>query len=31
MYKKQIREEGERFFREKFLEYFPNNKIIYIV
>ncbi len=31
MYKKQIREEGERFFREKILEYFPDNKIIYIV
>ena len=31
MYKKQIREEGERFFREKLLKYFSNNKIIYIV
>lgn len=31
MYKKQIKEEGEKFFREKLFEYFPDNKIIYIV
>ena len=31
MYKKQIKEEGERFFREKLNQYFPENKIIYIV
>ena len=31
MYKKQIKEDGEKFFREKLKEYFPNNKIIYIV
>lgn len=31
MYKKQIKEEGEKFFREKLAKYFPDNKIIYIV
>ncbi len=31
MYRKELREEGERFFREKFSEFFPNNKILYIV
>lgn len=31
MYKKSIREEGEIFFRQKLAEYFPDNKIIYIV
>ena len=30
-YKSDIREEGEKFFREKLNKYFPNNKIIYIV
>lgn len=31
MYKKEVKEEGEVFFREKLNKYFPNNKIIYIV
>lgn len=31
MYKKLFKEEGEKYFREKLAEYFPNNKIIYIV
>ena len=31
MYRKEIRDEAEKFFREKMKEYFPNNKIIYIV
>lgn len=31
MYKKDIRENGEKFFREKVKKYFPTNKIIYIV
>lgn len=31
MYKKEVKEEGEVFFREKLNIYFPNNKIIYIV
>ncbi len=31
MYKKDLREEGERFFKEKMKEYFPNNEILYIV
>lgn len=31
MYKKYVKEEGEKFLREKLVEYFPNNKIIYIV
>ena len=31
MYKNFIREEGERFFREKLDYYFPGNKIVYIV
>ena len=30
-YKKDIRDEGEKFFRENLRKYFPNNKIIYIV
>ena len=30
-YKNDIREEGEKFFRENLGKYFPNNKIIYIV
>ena len=30
-YKKDIRDEGENFFRENLNKYFPNNKIIYIV
>ena len=30
-YKNEIRQEGERFFREKMKQYFPNNEIIYIV
>ena len=31
MYKESIREEGEKFFREKMHEHFPNSKIEYIV
>ena len=31
MYKKDIRENGEKFFREKVKKYFPTNKIIYTV
>ncbi len=31
MYKEQIREEGRKFFTEKMQQYFPNNKIMYIV
>ena len=30
-YKEQERKEGETFFREKMQEYFPDNKIEYIV
>ena len=28
-YKQQVREEGEKFFKEMLYKYFPNNKIIY--
>lgn len=31
MYKKDLRIDGENFFREKLQKYFPDNKIIYIV
>lgn len=31
MYKKELRVDGELFFRENLKKYFPNNKIIYIV
>lgn len=31
MYKKELRQEGEEFFRRKLQEKFPDNKIIYIV
>ena len=31
MYKKEIREDGEIFIRETMKEYFPNNKIEYVV
>lgn len=31
MYRKELREEGEVFFREKLAKYFPNNKIVYMV
>ena len=31
MYKSIVKEEGEKFFRDKLKRYFPNNKIIYIV
>lgn len=31
MYKKNIREEGEEFFKEILNRYFPENKIVYIV
>lgn len=31
MYKKDIREEGDRFFRDKLGKYFNDNKIWYIV
>lgn len=31
MYKQEIRKEGKKFIREKLNEYFPNNKIIYVV
>ena len=30
-YKNEVREEGEKFFRENLGKYFPNNKIIYVV
>ena len=30
-YKNEVREEGEKFFRENLNKHFPNNKIIYIV
>ncbi len=30
-YKNQLREEGEKFFREELKNYFPNNKVLYIV
>lgn len=30
-YKNEVREEGEKFFREKLKKYFPNNEILYIV
>ena len=30
-YKKELRQDGEKFFREELYKYFPNNKIIYIV
>ena len=31
MYKKELRIEGEKFFRENLNRYFPNNRIVYIV
>ena len=31
MYREFIRKEGEAFFRKKLAQYFPKNKIIYIV
>lgn len=31
MYKKELRTQGETFFREQLNKYFPNNQIIYIV
>ena len=31
MYKKELREDGERFLRNKMKEFFPDNKILYIV
>lgn len=31
MYKKELRENGEKFFRENLSKTFPNNKIEYIV
>ena len=31
MYKKELRQEGEQFFKEQLQEKFPNNKIVYIV
>lgn len=31
MYRKEIRQEAEKFFLETMKQYFPNNKIIYIV
>lgn len=31
MYKKEIKQEGEKFFREQLKKYFPNNQILYIV
>ena len=31
MYKKELRQEGEEFFRRKLQEKFPENEIIYIV
>ena len=30
-YKNDVRQEGEKFFRENLKKYFPNNKILYIV
>lgn len=30
-YKNDVRQEGERFFRENLKKYFPNNRILYIV
>lgn len=30
-YKKEIREDGEKYIRELLLKYFPNNKIAYVV
>ena len=30
-YKNEVREEGEKFFRENLKKYFPNNEILYIV
>ena len=30
-YKSDIRQEGEKFFRENMKKYFPNNEILYIV
>ena len=31
MYKKEIKKQGEIFFKEKLKKYFPNNDILYIV
>lgn len=31
MYKSNLKQEGENFFRDILSKYFPNNKIIYIV
>ena len=31
MYKKEVREDGEAFLREKMKKYFPDNEIMYIV
>ena len=31
MYKKELRKDGEKFFRENLAKIFPDNKIIYIV
>lgn len=31
MYKKEVKEEGEVFFRDKLKRYFPSNEILYIV
>ena len=31
MYKKEVKQEGEEFFRNIMHKYFPNNKILYIV
>ena len=31
MYKKEVREDGEKFLRETMKKYFPENKILYIV
>lgn len=31
MYKKEIKKQGEMFFKEKLKKYFPNNDILYIV
>ena len=31
MYKKEIREEGEKYLREELEKYFPKNKIMYVV
>ena len=30
-YKNEVRENGEKFFRENLKKYFPNNEILYIV